>query len=81
MRGWSDVGYHYGVAPIGEILEGRVDSKRRLPRGAHGKGHNRWLGVVVFGRGTELTHEEKAAIEWLSCPGPAVHARISGRCG
>lgn len=61
--GWDDIGYHFGVTPQGEVLEGRG----RNVRGAHagkGKGYNRFLGIVVQGRGAELLEPERAAIEW-----------------
>ena len=58
-RGWSDIGYHYGVTPDGQILEGRGFGVL----GAHAKHHNRWLGVVVLGKGVELLPDEELAIE------------------
>jgi hypothetical protein len=57
-NGWSDIGYHFGVTPDGHILTGRGWNVR----GAHAKGHNRWLGVVVLGKGTDITDDEQAAI-------------------
>lgn len=63
-NGWADIGYHFGVTPSGEVLEGRG----WLVRGAHsGKGHgrNRCLGIVVQGDGSTLAEPEQQAIEWL----------------
>lgn len=58
-NGWADIGYHYAVSPTGDVLEGRGHGVR----GAHAKGHNRWLGVVLFGKGIELTPEEELGLE------------------
>jgi hypothetical protein len=57
-NGWTDIGYHFGVTPAGEILEGRGWNVL----GAHAKGHNACLGIVVLGRGTELSDPEAAAL-------------------
>jgi len=64
-RGWADIGYHFGVTPDGQVLEGRGFGVL----GAHAKGHNRLLGVVVLGKGTEITPAEERAIE-------AIHAAL-----
>lgn len=57
-RGWSDVGYHFAVSPFGDIIEGRGWGVR----GAHAVGYNRWLGVVLFGKGGEMAAAEKVGI-------------------
>jgi hypothetical protein len=89
-NGWAYGGYHFVVLPGGEIVELRGAGVR----GAHAKGYNRWLGVCVLGRGTDITPAEQAAIESLaegrpviphnavsrkSCPGPAVTAWLAER--
>lgn len=58
-RGWIYAGYHFAVIPSGDVVELRGWGVR----GAHAKGHNRWLGVVVLGRGEDMTAEEKAGLE------------------
>lgn len=58
-RRWSYAGYHFAVVPTGEIVELRGWGVR----GAHARGHNRWVGVVVLGRGVSMTDDERAAIE------------------
>src|SRR5262249_48824442 len=70
-NGWSDIGYSFGITPRGVILEGRGWDRR----GAHTQGHNHCLGIVVQGKGLELTLEEQVAIDWLI----AEHARRHGR--
>lgn len=89
-NGWAYGGYHFVILPGGEIVELRGAGVR----GAHAKGYNRWLGVCVLGRGTDITPAEQAAIESLaegrpviphnavsrkSCPGPAVTAWVRER--
>jgi len=69
-NGWHDIGYHFGVTPDGRILEGRGWGVR----GAHAKGYNRWIGIVVQGKGLEMTAEEKAAIVALH----AIHIARGG---
>lgn len=60
--GWADIGYHFGVAPDGTVLEGR--GWKVL--GAHaGRGYNKHLGVVVFGHGVDITDEERSSIQAL----------------
>ncbi|MCA9708101.1 MAG: N-acetylmuramoyl-L-alanine amidase, partial [Myxococcales bacterium] len=70
-NGWSDIGYHLGIAPHGAILEGRGWDTV----GAHTKDRNRCLGVVVQGKGIELTDHERLTIDWII----AEHDRRHGR--
>lgn len=70
-NGWSDIGYHFGIAPSGAILEGRGWDTL----GAHAKDHNRCIGVVVQGKGVDLTEYERATIDWII----AEHDRRHGR--
>jgi hypothetical protein len=57
-RGWAYAGYHFVILPGGELVQLRGFNVR----GAHAKGHNRWLGVCVLGRGLEMTAAEQTAI-------------------
>ena len=62
-NGWADIGYNFGVTPEGEILEGRGWGVL----GAHAaKGHNKKLGIVLFGKGQDMTAGEQAGVEWLA---------------
>jgi hypothetical protein len=63
-KGWSEVGYNFAITPQGDVLEGRGWHARGAHAGT-GKGHNRWLGVVLFGRGTDITEDEQVAIQSL----------------
>jgi hypothetical protein len=58
-RGWRYAGYHFAVLPTGEIVELRGWGVI----GAHAKGHNRWVGVVVLGRGVSMTADEQHGLE------------------
>lgn len=69
-NGWADIGYHFAVTPDGEVLEGRGWGVR----GAHAAKYNRWLGVVLFGVGEEMSEGEKAGIN-------TVHAELVVRGG
>ncbi len=58
-RGWKYAGYHFAVLPTGEIVELRGWGVI----GAHARKHNRWVGVVVLGRGVSMTADEQHGIE------------------
>lgn len=61
-RGWRYGGYGFVVLPTGEIVEmrgwGIVGA-----HAASGDGYNRWLGVVVLGRGVSMTPDEQHGLE------------------
>jgi hypothetical protein len=60
-NGWKYGGYGFVVLPEGSIVEMRGWGIR----GAHagkGKGFNRWIGVVLLGRGEDMTSAEQDSI-------------------
>lgn len=55
-RGWCDIGYHFVVAPGGEIMQGRSRSDRP---GAHVGNHNAGnVGLCMMGTYTDVTPSE-----------------------
>lgn len=62
-RGWSDVGYHFGIRKDGELETGRdIDYA-----GAHVRGVNsRSIGVCVYGDGDTEPHTEAQRIMLLN---------------
>lgn len=83
-NGWATIGYNFGV---GEDEDGEtviLEGCGADVRGAHAKGHNRKLGIVVFGNGSSLSMAEMVGIEHLVetyCAGKPVipHKRVSTR--
>jgi N-acetylmuramoyl-L-alanine amidase len=69
LRGWADVGYHFGVGRSGQVFEGRDLSVRGTPVEHFNTGS---VGVVFFGDldTTEPTSEQISAgqrlIDWLA---------------
>lgn len=48
-RGWCDIGYHFLVDKLGNILEGRNGSWSGLPRGAHDSLNENSFGFNIMG--------------------------------
>lgn len=62
-NGWSDIGYHYLVAPSGRVYEGRG----RNVSGAHSPGKNHEPSVALIGdySGREPTQAQRRAVREL----------------
>jgi len=59
-RGWDGIGYHFVIRADGTIEEGRNINKR----GAHAKGRNHYLGIVLTGYDI-FTKEQIEALKLL----------------
>ena len=59
-RGWDEIGYHYVIGCDGKVSKGRSINKQ----GAHAKGRNNRIGVVLVGY-DEFTSVQKLAYKKL----------------
>lgn len=61
-RGWSDIGYHFGIEQIGDCFQIMGGRPQHLP-GAHTVGHNLCLGICLVGNFEQQTpHPESLAL-------------------
>jgi len=81
-RGWDGIGYHFVIRKNGTIELGRSLNKL----GAHAKGRNNFVGIVLTGR-RGFTQKQKQALEKLllqlkvqhierhheNCPGSGIY--------